>query len=90
MEIRMKDKLRKMTVEDLASMRLSLCYNQETNDYEIFIRQIDGNGIIIQNATNCREIIVLNCDREKEILFVGEIGNMDLVNMDLSNKYTNE
>lgn len=86
MEIRTKNKLRKMKVADLAMMELSLCYNNETNDYEIFIRRPQGDALIIQNASNCREVIVLQCDKDKEVLFAGEISNMDLVNVSLSNQ----
>ena len=75
-----------MKVADLAMMELSLCYNNETNDYEIFIRRPQGDALIIQNASNCREVIVLQCDKDKEVLFAGEISNMDLVNVSLSNQ----
>jgi len=84
MEIRTKHKLRKMKVQDLAMMQLSLCYNDKTNDYEIFIRKPQGDGIIIQNASNCREICVLTCDKDRDVLFAGEINNMDIVNVDIS------
>jgi hypothetical protein len=81
MEIRTKHKLTSMKIGDLAMMKPCLCYNKETNDYEIVIKT-NHNAIVITNASNCREICVLRCTADQDVLFAGEISNMDIVNVD--------
>ena len=87
MEIRVKHKLRKMKVQDLEMMTLSLCYNEKTNDYEIFIRKPQGSAIVIQNASNCREIVILTCDKDQDILFAGKINNANIVDVEMYKEY---
>jgi len=83
MEIKLKNKFKKMQVKDLEIMRLSLCYNKETHDYEIYIKKTDDNAIVISNASNCREVMVSAAGQAQEILFIGKIDNMNIVDLNI-------
>jgi hypothetical protein len=86
MEIKTKHSITKKKIKELPLMTLCLCLDDETKENIIIIRNVDDTGTIISTASNCREPIVLKASENEEVLFIGKIVDLDIVNIELENE----
>ena len=83
MEIRTKKTIEKKKISNLDMMCAYLIYDTETGESNILIVDVHKNGLIIQNASNERSLIVLGANKNTEYNIIGKINNMDIINIDL-------
>ena len=80
MKINTINKIQEIEQGQLETMRMALCFDKETNDNYLLIKDVSDNFIIIQNFDNDSNgvCILRSSNPDNKILFCGYVDNLEI------------